>query len=201
MKMMQWNEMMCSSSEHFDILYVQNGATDAEISPVKVSTKIRVSGIKVNRRIFQIWICTVIGVRRREHCSPAEMASAGVGRRGVRREGGRLGRRGCRGGRRGGGVLGRREEARAAAWWPAAAAVAARGGGAHRCRGRRRRSRRGGAGAARARGGPIWASRAAAAARWRVPRGGTRVDRASGGRRDFRPAVGGHVRPRGDLFF
>ena len=35
--------------EHFDILYAQNEATDAEIRPVKVCKKIRVMGIKVNR--------------------------------------------------------------------------------------------------------------------------------------------------------
>ena len=31
MKMMQWDEMMYSLSEHFDMLHTQIGATDAEL--------------------------------------------------------------------------------------------------------------------------------------------------------------------------
>ena len=35
--------------EHFDILYVQSGATDAKLRQVKVGIKIRVRDEKVNR--------------------------------------------------------------------------------------------------------------------------------------------------------
>ena len=40
--------------EDFDILYVQIGATDAEIWQVKVCTKIRVRRTKINRQISDL---------------------------------------------------------------------------------------------------------------------------------------------------
>ena len=37
MKMMQWNELMYSWGEHFDILYVEIGATDAMLQVLQQS--------------------------------------------------------------------------------------------------------------------------------------------------------------------